>query len=94
MLFRVLLLRRTYFSGMKLRWMLDNVPAVAEGAANGTALLPAPRVRPRMHTHQDRTYMLGSVQVLNRSLPCLDLDQALKSPLAGFCLDLTCRDLF
>lgn len=30
--------RRTYFSGMKLRWMLDNVPAVSEGAANGTAL--------------------------------------------------------
>ena len=33
-----LMLNRTYFSGMKLRWMLDNVPAVAEGAANGTAL--------------------------------------------------------
>ncbi len=32
------LLNRTYFSGMKLRWMLDNVPAVADGAANGTAL--------------------------------------------------------
>ena len=26
------------FSGMKLRWLLDNVPAVAEGAAAGTAL--------------------------------------------------------
>ena len=38
MLVRVLLLCRTYFSGMKLRWMLDHVPAVAEGAANGTAL--------------------------------------------------------
>ena len=28
----------TYFSGMKLRWLLDNVPAVSEGAAAGTAL--------------------------------------------------------
>ena len=34
----VLLSHSTYFSGMKLRWMLDNVPAVAEGASNGTAL--------------------------------------------------------
>ena len=28
----------TYFSGMKLRWLLDNVPAVASAAESGTAL--------------------------------------------------------
>jgi len=28
----------TYFSGMKLRWLLDNVPAVAAAAEAGTAL--------------------------------------------------------
>lgn len=38
LIFVVCLVHRTYFSGMKLRWMLDNVAAVAEGAANGTAL--------------------------------------------------------
>ena len=27
-----------YFSGMKLRWLLDNVPAVAAAAEAGTAL--------------------------------------------------------
>lgn len=28
----------TYFSGVKLRWMMDNVPAVREGIEKGTAL--------------------------------------------------------
>lgn len=28
----------TYFSGVKLRWLMDNVPAVADAAAAGTAL--------------------------------------------------------
>ena len=29
----------TYFTGVKLRWLLDNVPAVKEGFAKGTALV-------------------------------------------------------
>ena len=29
----------TYFTGVKLRWLLDNVPAVAEAFAKGTALV-------------------------------------------------------
>ncbi|MEM8861408.1 MAG: FGGY family carbohydrate kinase, partial [Chloroflexota bacterium] len=28
----------TYFSGLKIKWLLDNVPAVKEAADNGTAL--------------------------------------------------------
>eukprot|EP00051_Salpingoeca_urceolata_P032152 m.496563 g.496563 ORF g.496563 m.496563 type:complete len:566 (+) comp48089_c0_seq1:55-1752(+) len=29
----------SYFSGVKLRWLVDNVPAVRDGLANGTALV-------------------------------------------------------
>ena len=29
----------TYFTGVKLRWLIDNVPDVREGLENGTALV-------------------------------------------------------